>query len=400
MTFYCYYYYYSQQRAFSKIWLSDTSSNNFAHCLLRSAGSRPQEMPQRCGLESGPAGLAFTDASHWSRAPEIWAVWRTFNSNLSEINILSRDSCEDSFLPTPQWWARDFTMIGAAIHSWISLYSWKDTEEIQGLRQVAGSSTFVKLYYSQRSIDASKQSTEGVFVWLWQNSCASCLWESQSEPPKRCFFQLFDHAWCDLWENSLLCLSLWTSGLCNELGDHIYQIQACLQSSRFIHLFMQAFNKCLLSPTYAADFPLTIKLMTWLRPRGIHRFMLLGIHVAGGQEKLSKGETWVRFWRTRASWPERWGQRKGTQAGWPQAAGYTASRELLWQRTSQEGIWPREALFWEPPTPGTVLRLPLTQMAKGGKTETDLGNPRDPTGESGLCPDPGQQGAVQGSLRK
>lgn len=192
---------------------------------------------------------------------EIGAARRTFNSNPSEINILSRESCEDSFLPTTQRWARDFTMIGADTHSWMSHYSWKDMEEIQRTRQGAGSSTFVKLYFSQRSIEASKQSTQGgVCVALTKLLCflplGEPIWTTQEM-----LFQLLDHAWCDLWGNSLLCLSSWTSGLCNELGDCIDQIQPCLQSPRFFHLFMHAFNKRLLSPVYAADILLAIKLI-------------------------------------------------------------------------------------------------------------------------------------------
>lgn len=181
-------------------------------------------------------------------------------------------------------------------------YSWKDGEEVQGTRQGAGSSTFVQLYFSQRSIDASKRSTEGsVCVALTKQLCFSPLGEPIWATPEMPF-QLFDHAWCDLWENSLLCLSSWTSGLCNELGDHTYQIQPCLQSPRFIHLFMHAFNKCLLSPMYAADIPLAIEMVRLdLGHVAVTGSSCWGFSLQRGQERLSRRDAWVRFWRTRAS---------------------------------------------------------------------------------------------------
>lgn len=65
-----------KEEYFSRSWLWHFyySTNNVAHFPLCSAGSRPQQMPQRCGLESRPEGLTFIDAFTCSRArrrPEL-----------------------------------------------------------------------------------------------------------------------------------------------------------------------------------------------------------------------------------------------------------------------------------------------------------------------------------------
>lgn len=77
------------------------SSNHFEKPLLCSAGSNPQELPQDLGPQSKRIGVNLHSCLHPSRAREIWATWRNFNSSLSEINIFSRDSCEDAFSQQP-----------------------------------------------------------------------------------------------------------------------------------------------------------------------------------------------------------------------------------------------------------------------------------------------------------
>lgn len=123
-----------------------------------------------------------------------------------------------------------------------------------------------------------------------KSSCASGLWESQSGPPKRCFSNFLIVRDVVRGEISLLCLSSWTCGLCNELWDQIYQIQACLPSCRFIHLFMRAFNKCLLSSIHASDTPPGIKLVGLDHPTWCSQAHAAGL-ILQGPRKGFPGET-------------------------------------------------------------------------------------------------------------
>lgn len=153
----------------------------------------------------------------------------------------------------------------------------------------------------------------------------------------------------------LLCFSLWISGFCNELGDQLYQIQACLPNSRFIRLFKHVFIKCIeshLCLRHSAQYQIN---ETRLCPYNIHRLLLLGTHVAGARkgfpgQKLELGiEGSVPVGQTDGG-KGRDCRLADTKAHTPSCRLYGLQRPVLTGNISR-GDSPREALFPEPPSP-------------------------------------------------
>ena len=180
----------------------------------------------------------------------------------------------------------------------------------------------------------SKQSIDGVFLWLWwKQLCFSPLGEP-SWSIWEVVFQGFDRAWCDLWENKFTFFSSWTSGFCNELGDHVYQIQACLLNSRFNRLFKHCIQwmyiESHLRLRHSARYQIN---ETWLGPRDIHRLTLQGTHVAVTRKALQgKHLSWVL--KDQCQLARQMGAKEGNQ-------GWLTPRPRL----QASGMWPPRICF-------------------------------------------------------
>jgi hypothetical protein len=120
-----------------------------------------------------------------------------------------------------------------------------------------------------------------------RNSYTSHLWESRSEPPKRCLSNFLFV--CDMicGKTSLICLSLWTSWLCSELGDQAYQIQATwpaeLQAYSFIHTCIQ---QIFIESVYASDSVHNNKLIFLTMPTSMSQCHTAQTQIAGDQESF------------------------------------------------------------------------------------------------------------------